>query len=117
MKVFVRTLMILVVALIVAGATYAIAGPGSDASAGGRFSAQAGLGRPGAEQPRGDVAGGEPRGGGGGGLFGAVEVLRNLALIGVIVAVVAPIKRLLAKRSRVGAPRRAALDKPAPEQT
>jgi hypothetical protein len=116
MKLLLRTLIILAVALIVAGATYAIAGQGSGASTGGRFPAQGEFGRPGGELRGGDF-GGEPRGGRGGGLFGAVEVLRDLAIIGVIVLVVAPAKRLLTRRKPAANRRRAALDDRASEPT
>jgi hypothetical protein len=116
MKLLMRTLIILAVALSVAGATYAMAGQGANASAGGRFPARAEVGRPGGEFRDGDF-GGEPRGSRGGGLFGAVEVLRDLVIIGVIVAVVAPVKRLLNRRKPAANRRRAALGDHGPEPT
>ena len=113
MRLVARTLIILTAALLVCGATYALAGSAYVQTA---FPARGGRGenaqaRPPAFTP--DTAdstgsgigppnrpGGE-RGGFGG--FGAIEVLKNLAIVAVIVAIIAPILHLARRRSPTNA--------------
>ncbi|HEX5689999.1 MAG TPA: hypothetical protein VFX76_08350 [Roseiflexaceae bacterium] len=91
MKLIARTLAIVMLALLVVGATIAIVGTGSTASA-----AQAGEVRQPPEGLEGANGAGRPEGHGDGGasLFGVAEVGMDLGIIGVIVAVVAFVKRL-----------------------
>jgi hypothetical protein len=114
MRIIARTLIILIAALLVCGATYALAGSMYAPTA---FPARAGrgenaAGRPSASTPgaadgtgnsvgRPQVPGGE-RGGSGG--FGAIEVLKNLAIVAVIVAIGTPILGLARRRAHPAAP-------------
>jgi hypothetical protein len=104
MKIIGRTLIILALALVVSGATYALAG---SRSAGGfdgfprRGEFQPG-GAPGGFQPGGFPQRGEFGRGGerdrGFSLFGAGELLKSLLIIGAVVAVGAPAAGLLRRR-------------------
>lgn len=102
MKIVARTLAILAAALLVVGATYVYASSGSAAG----FEERGGFGRPQiGEQGRPggfDGAGFPERGGhgrdGGPSLFGIGEVIKNFAIIGVIVAIVSLATRLLPRR-------------------
>jgi hypothetical protein len=122
MRLIARTLIILIAALLVCGATYALAGSRYAQTA---FPARAGrgenaAGRPSAFTPgatdgtgngvgRPQVPGGE-RGGPGG--FGAIEVLKNLAIVAVIVAIGTPILRLTRRRAHPAARAAALSDTP-----
>jgi hypothetical protein len=113
MRLIARTLIILTAALLVCGATYALAGSAYLQTA---FPARAGRGEsaqggppaftPGTADSTGTGVGrpnrpGGERGGFGG--FGAIEVLKNLAIVAAIVAVVAPILHLARRRTRSAA--------------
>ena len=116
MKLIGRTLIILLAALAVVGATMALAGN----STAGTFGE--GSPRQGFEQNGNNAQGGfQPpaggnfegrrggRGGEGGGLFRAGELLKSLGVIGGIVLIVAPIAGLLRRRKNVHiTPRQAA---------
>jgi hypothetical protein len=122
MRLIARTLIILTAALLVCGATYALAGSRYVQTA---FPARAGRGenvegRPSAFTP-GTADGaesivGRPEGPGGergrSGGFGAIEVLKNLAIVAAIVVIVAPILRLARRRTRSAAPAPALSDTP-----
>jgi hypothetical protein len=113
MRLIVRTLIILIAALLVCGATYALAGSSYVQTA---FPARAGHGEnaegrppaftPGAADGAGESVG-RPSGPGGergrAGGFGAIEVLKNLAIVSVIVVLVAPILHLIRRRARSAA--------------
>jgi hypothetical protein len=118
MRLIARTLIILIAALLVCGATYALASSryvqtafpararrGEDVE--GRPPAFAsgtadGVGRP-------DGPGGERERSGG---FGVVEMLKNLAIVAVIVVLAVPILRLARRRTRSAAPTPALSDTP-----
>src|SRR4051812_14245415 len=114
MRLIARTLIILIAALLVCGATYALAGSRYGQTA---FPAGAGRGTwragrlsafaPSATDATGNSAGrlhvpGGERGGPGG--FGAIDVLKNLAIVAVIVAIGAPILRVVRRRTHPAAP-------------
>jgi hypothetical protein len=88
MRLIGRTLAILFAALLVAGATYALGGAGlAGGTSGGPPGAAVTSGGP----PAGFQAGEGHRHGGdrdGGGIFGALEVGKNLAIMAIIVALV-----------------------------
>jgi hypothetical protein len=122
MRLIARTLVILMAALLVCGATYALAGSeyaqtvfpsraGRVEAAEGRRSdfAPGTAGSAGGFEGRPEGPGGE-RGGPGG--FGAIEVLKNLAIVAVIVLIAAPILRLAQRRTRSAAPPSALSDAP-----
>lgn len=98
MKIIGRIIAILAAALAIAGATFALAGSSSAAAPNGNFAARRGFeqqpGGAGGEFGRGDVPGGLERGRPAG-LFGASELVKNLIIVGVIVAIVAPLARLI----------------------
>ncbi len=108
MKIIGRTLAILAAALAVAGITFALAQNGLiSAGRGGRpdrgaFS-QGGQFQPGFDQPPGDApfdhgnfqSRPDREGGRGASLFGAVEIVKNLAIMGLIVAIVTLLMRRL----------------------
>ncbi len=107
LKIIGRTLVILATALVVAGATFAFAGTSSAAGPNGGFPARGAFEqRPGntaGEFGRGDAPGGfDHEREGSAGFFGATEIIKNLIIIGVIVAIVAPLAHLL-RRRRPGA--------------
>jgi hypothetical protein len=114
MRIIARTLIILTTALLICGATYALAGSSSLQTA---FPVRAGRGEnaegrppaftPGAADGAGSSVGrpnrpGGERGGAGG--FAAIEVLKNLAIVAVIVVIVAPPLRLARRRTRSSTP-------------
>ena len=96
MRIIVRTIVILLAAGLVVAATLALGGSSADA---GR-SQPSGIARERAAPPDGAFAEGRGRGERGGGLFAAGELLKSLAIIAVIVAVVAPLSRWLGNRRR-----------------
>ena len=122
MRLIFRTLIILIAALLVCGAAYAlvgssyvqtvfparagrganVAGSPSEFTPGTANSAGSALARP--EGPGGE------RGRSGG--FGAIEVLKNLAIVAVIVVIVAPMLHLARRRTRSDTPARTLSDTP-----
>lgn len=122
MRLIARTLIILTAALLVCGATYALASSGYAQTA---FPARAGRGADGKSSPpeftpgsangTGGAEGGPNRPGGergGPGGFGALEVLKNLGIVAVITVIVAPILGLIRRRTRSGGRDAALLDTP-----
>ena len=123
MRLIARTLIILIAALLVCGATYALAGSAYAQTA---FPARAGRGEnaegrppaftPGTANGTGSTAAARPnrpggeRGAGGG--FSAFEVLKNLAIVALIVAIGAPIAHLARRRARSAAQPPALSDTP-----
>ncbi len=109
MKFIGRTLIILLAALAVVGATMALAGnntAGSFGEAGPHQGfEQNGTNAQGGFQP--PARGGFERGRGeGGGLLRAGELLKSMIVIGVIVLIVAPIASLLRRRKTTSMPTR-----------
>jgi hypothetical protein len=108
MKTIARTLAILCVALLVCGATFALAGssyaPTLFSSAPARGAGVEGRRAPelarGAANSEGSAV---PRAGARLGGFGALELLKNLAIVAVIVAVAAPLRGLARRRPRSAA--------------
>ena len=111
MKIFARALAILAAALLIAGSAYGLArASGSQSSAAGNMPPQFAQ-----AEASGTAAGSstaQPTRGPGGehsesaSLFGLVEVVKNLVIVGVITAVVAGVKRLFQRRNpRIGGPR------------
>src|SRR5919202_377805 len=127
MKIIARTLAILSAALLVCGATFALGGSsftqaafpsglGRDVMNGqpepqfgpGGFDNQ-GSGAPGGFDGAGRRGNDGGRGPGG---FAVLEVLQNLAIVAVIVAIVAPLLRLARRRTKSAARRRVTTDAP-----
>src|SRR5689334_20099226 len=110
MKLIARILLILAAAGAIAGASIALVGASRASGGGPRRGAPAqirpGVGQAfpgqGGQQRRGEPGGFDRSGERGPSLFGVGEVLKNLVIIGLIVAVVAPLARLLG-RLRPGA--------------
>lgn len=114
MKIIGRTLAILAAALAVAGITFALARNGLIASGrggrpergafgpSGQFQPQRGLPPGGAPFGSGEFRGGpDHEGGRGASLFGVVEIVKNLVIMGAIIAVVSMLmRRLPAQRDR-----------------
>ena len=101
MKIIGRTLVILAAALVVVGITFAVARSGYLTSA-ARQGPPSGFsqGQAGASQGTG-ARGGPGRGErGSGGLFALFEVGKNLGIIAVIVAIVAPMSYVLSRRKQ-----------------
>ncbi|MFN8569218.1 MAG: hypothetical protein U0Z44_17240 [Kouleothrix sp.] len=115
MKLIGRTLVILTAAMLVVGATWALVGAGFGGGAPGdarerRAFEQRPAGQPGAGRAR--PGGFEREGGRGPSLFGAGEIVKDLVIIAVIVAIVSLIKRALPRRRARFVPQRGA---PPPE--
>lgn len=98
MHMFGRILAILAAALVVVGITFAVARSGYLTNT-TRQGPPSGFtqGQAGSPQARGPRGGGDS---GAGGLFALFEVGKNLGIIAVIVAVVAPISHVLSKRKQ-----------------